>query len=148
MDFNFTTTQDVHLLKNLYRYLNYELSSALLFILVFTPVGAILIASAILIFTPYMLYVLYKTKKRGWLASFIILIMVPYIALHTIIGPSDYNFIFSAVIMFFFFLFCILLKLALREQLAEISARRQFELRQELKKDDFKNWEQNLNTKL
>jgi hypothetical protein len=102
-------------LRRLQKYLDYELStSALVFGSWFWGIllGAALIAAVI--FTPLMLKILYEEKKYGWLTTFFIMVILPAIIFYFI----DINLMYKSILYFIpiglFFLYCIMLKWAVR----------------------------------
>lgn len=103
-------------LQKLQKWLEYEISSSVL--AAFSWFWAILlfiVFLAALIFIPLMLKILYQEKKYRWILSFIIFIIIPAAAIHFV------NFFISplyVIMMYFplaaFFLYCFMLKLAVR----------------------------------
>ena len=83
-------------LSRLKKYLNYEISSSVLFFLSFlAPIFMFFALGAAIIFTPFMLYVLVKEKKTAWLITFVIIIIITII-LSLILAVQ---FEFAAVLM-------------------------------------------------
>ena len=64
-------------LSKLSQILNYQLSTALLFILWYGGgFSVIILTIAAILFSPYILYVLYLEKKNGWIIFFIIIVLL------------------------------------------------------------------------
>ena len=101
------------LINRLAYYLNYELSSVLLYFLSFMYNIAVFIATlAAVIFTPFLIYVLIKTKKFGWLTSFVLLIFLPAIILIFTGIKSQYLMILTFILLGLFYLYCFTLRMA------------------------------------
>jgi len=119
-------------------YLNYELSSSALYILgicaiAIYPVVMIIITITAVIFTPYLLFILYKEKKFGWITAFFIMVVLPLLI--NILFISDYfSNILNSIIIGLFYLFCYILKMSTRDWVAEDKARFELNKKRELKK--------------
>ncbi len=115
-------------LEKLYKYLNYEISSSPLFIgSLFLPIFVPILFLAAFIFTPYLLYVLYKEGRNGWFLTFILMVLLPVLLL--LVLAVQY-FLF-ALLPFYFY--CFLLRFEAKGWLTEIRARNDFTL-QKIKK--------------
>ncbi|MCF6271288.1 MAG: hypothetical protein L3J41_16365 [Melioribacteraceae bacterium] len=105
-------------LEKLYKYLNYEISSSILFIgSWFIPIFIPILFLAAIGFTPYILYVLYKERRNGWLLTFILMVLLPVVML--LIFAYHY-FVFSLIP---FYLYCFLLRFEAKGWLTEMRAR-------------------------
>jgi len=89
----------------------------------------IVIIFAAIVFTPFMLYVLYKEEKKGWIISFSIIVLLPLIPI-SLFYP-DLLLIGLAP----FYLFCFLLRMEVKGWLTEMRARNDLIL-QKLKKEN------------
>lgn len=91
-------------LDRLERWLNYELSAGTLFMVSFFYGFAFyLLGIAIIIFVPYMVYVLLKEKRFGWLGSFAVLILMPGILSSIFLSGSMWSFVVNYSIIGLFF---------------------------------------------
>ncbi len=111
--------ENTHRLEKLYKVLNYEVSSSVLFAMgwVYAVLIPILILAAS-VFTPYMLFVLYKEEKIGWIISFAVAVALPLIIV-LIFYPL---LALVALAPFYFLLF--LLRLEVKAWLTEMRARK------------------------
>ena len=105
-------------LEKLYKYLNYEISSSILYLAswlfaIFLPI----LFLAAIIFAPFMLFVLYKEEKKGWIISFVVIIIAPTF-LSIIIYPS-----LTIVGLIPFYFYCFILRMEVKNWLQEIRAR-------------------------
>jgi len=133
-------------LTRLSKVLNYELSSSVLFLLAFVSVFAIpLLMLAAIVFTPIMLFDLYKSNKKGWIAAFVVIVIVPLLII-LIIGMNSGDiktFLFIPLAPFYLYTF--LLKLSVNERVQELKAREQYEKEKLLRKQELQEWEKQLN---
>lgn len=99
-------------------FLNYQISASLLFISSFV-VWIFIIAALIVagIFIPYMIYVLLKEGKNGWIIFFNLMILPPLI-ISVIFLPSYFS---SAVMISvgLFYCYCFFLRMAVGEWIRE-----------------------------
>ena len=134
--------EERYYLKKLSKFLNYQLSTSLLYIASFF--GEIFIAVAIIatiIFTSLMLYVFFKLKKKAWILTFLIFVIIPTIA-SIIIGYMLgllMGFIFIPLAFFYFY--CFMLKNVINDRLEELFAKERLELEREEEKENNKLWQ-------
>ncbi len=122
--------EDINRLENLYKYLNYEVSSSLLYLgSWFIPMFMPLLSLAAIVFTPYLLFVLYKEERLGWIIFFIISTLIPIILL-LIFYPA-----ITVAGLIPFYMFCFLLRMETKGWITEMRARNNLVL-QKLKKDN------------
>ncbi len=120
--------ENINRLENLYKYLNYEVSSSLLYLgSWFIPMFVPLLFLAAIVFTPYLLFVLYKEEKTGWIIFFVLSTLIPIILL-LIFYPAI---IMAGLIPFY--LFCFLLRMETKGWITEMRARNNLVL-QKIKK--------------
>jgi hypothetical protein len=94
-------------LNRLSKYLNYEFSSIGLFGLsFFYPIFLILALLVIIPFTFYMIFVLAKEKRYGWIIFFFCFVILPLILILLFVP----NPVFMLIMLAPFFLYCIMLK--------------------------------------
>ena len=108
-------------LSRLSKVLNYQLSTSFLFILWYGG-GLTLLAVTIaaILFSPYMLYVLYLEKKNGWIIFFVVLMLLPIIVIF-LFAPLVLLFIPLALVYFYYFT----LRLVVRDWIQEKKAKRE-----------------------
>jgi hypothetical protein len=105
-------------LDRLAQFLNYELSASLLFF--FSFVVWIFIFIAILIagvFIPYLIYVLLKEGRHGWIISFNVMILTPLII--SILFLPSYFSIFMLLSVALFYCYCFFLRITVNEWIRE-----------------------------
>ncbi len=77
MSFN-STLQGNERLKNLRKWLNFELPGAVLFaISFFYNVAFTVFIVVAIIFTPYMIFVLIQERRYGWILFFVLFVLLP-----------------------------------------------------------------------
>ena len=110
-------------LEKLYKYLNYEISSSILYVAIwfFMFLAPLLIIAAV-VFTPYMLYVLYKEEKKGWIIFFVLTTILPIGLLSIFYTPL----IIAGLIPFY--LFCVILRMEVKGWITEMRARNELTL--------------------
>jgi len=126
--------ENVSRLENFYKYLNYEVgSSGLLFGLYLVPglIAGILQLAAVM-FTPYLLYVIYKEEKFGWFTTFIVIVLLPVLLLF--VFAFEYNVL--ALLPFYFY--CFLLRFEVKSWMVEMRARNELVI-QKITKDNLSN---------
>jgi hypothetical protein len=104
----------------------YELSTSVAFVLFsFYPINLYVIIIVAILFTPYMIYVLIKERKYGWIAIFFFMVVLPYPVLYKIIG--DYILLSGWMLLPIipFYLYCFLIKFSVDDWLREYSAEQQ-----------------------
>lgn len=114
-------------LTQLKKYLNYEISTSILYFLSFQVFIFIFLALATaLIFTPFMLYVLFKEDKKGWIVLFLIIVIVPTI----IFIVSAILFSFSNPLLIvsigLFYFYCFLLRYGVNGWVREMSFKNKY----------------------
>ena len=124
MNINSTKNQfNTDYLSSLSRVLNYQLSTTVLLILMYAGGFTLLgITVAAILFSPYMLYILYLEKKNGWIIFFVILVLIPII---TIILFSVFELLFIPLALVYFYYF--LLKFVVRDWIQEKNAKWEFQ---------------------
>lgn len=76
---------------------------------------------------PFIIFVLYKEKKWGWIVSLILLIILPSSIIYWLIRDSVFSRHFLIIPFLLFYFFCVLLKYTVREWLTEAEARLELE---------------------
>lgn|GEM_PF-681707 len=133
MQSNLNIRSNSYHLEKLNNILNYEVSAVVLYTVSFAlRFLEILLILAAMLFTPYMLFVLFKEKKASWIITFCIMVLAPFIwCIYNSLTNRD-TFILSMVTLGTFYLYCFLLKLQTREWIATINARKALEEQREL----------------
>lgn len=134
-DFDFTS-QRTHL-QRLNYYLNFETSSViiyLIFLFLSSTILILILGATAGVFTPYMLFVLFKEKKTGWLITFIIMIIVPFILGMIFYSPEAKSVLLSNVTLGTFFLYCFFLKMSTRDWVSDENARNELNRQRKLRK--------------
>ena len=136
-------------LQKISRYLNYQLSTSLLYFLSYaweiTLVLAIIAATA---FTPFMLYIFYKSRKISWIISFIILVLVPMIICIILGLKFGYLSAFALIPLGFFYFYCFILKLMVNDQLKEMAAGEELKKQRIEEQREQEIWQNQLNKRL
>jgi hypothetical protein len=112
-------------LDRLYGWLDYELSGGLLLLISFFFNFAFFVFLIIaILFTPYMLKILYQERKYGWILSFVLFVMGPSLLLFYLFGDIPrlgvYNalagqqMLFSSVTIGLYVIYCYCLKISIR----------------------------------
>ncbi|MFD2531063.1 hypothetical protein [Gracilimonas halophila] len=103
-----------HHLERLDKILNYGIDDAVPAPFYFVPdsVGSIGILVAI-VSTPVILWSLFRLKRYGWLLSFFLFIMLPYIATYYFIPNSSWNFVFVIIPLAFLSVYYFILRLTI-----------------------------------
>ena len=102
--------------RRLRRWLNYELSSSVLFLLSwFWNITIILMFIAAFVFIPFMLKVLIEEKRFGWIIFFLVIVVMPIIIFFAVNMDSSYKYFLSLIILAFFYFYCFVLKLTIRD---------------------------------
>ncbi|HSD63304.1 MAG TPA: hypothetical protein VLB50_05870 [Ignavibacteriaceae bacterium] len=113
---------DEALLVNLKKYLNYEISTFLLFALSFFSIIFIfLMAIAAIVFIPYVTYVLYRNDKRGWILTLLLVIILPTVLLIIFMQQAYTLFILLLIELAVFYFYCFTLRLVVNDWIQEIT---------------------------
>lgn len=110
---------DIVELRRFRTILYFELSTAVIFILNFWPINLYVIVGASILFTPYMLYVLFKERKYGWIVIFILMVVLPYPVIYLIIGEYILLTAWLLLPVIPFYLYCFLIKFSVDDWLGE-----------------------------
>jgi hypothetical protein len=106
-------------LKRLNYWLKYQISSSFLLILSWMfPLALLLTTIVALIFAPFMLFILYKEKKFGWIIFFGILIIFPLIIIIVFSMHSTYFMALILIPLALFYFYCFILRLTVSDWLS------------------------------
>ena len=128
----YSISKERYYLQKLSRILNYELSTSLLYLASFF--GGLIITIAIIAtiaFTPFMLYVFFKLRKKAWLISFLVFVIVPTIAFVILGYMLGYLSVFIFVPLAFYYFYCFMLKNVVNERLKELLYKEKLQLETE-----------------
>ena len=133
-------------LRQLKKYLNYELSTSVLFFMSFFA-GLFIILSLIaaLIFTPYMLYVLFKEKRMGWISFFFILVIIPLLILLIVSFTIEFMMPLLLVPLGLFYFYCFLLRFEVNGWIREFDAKQQLILEKQKREEELNHFMQQVN---
>ena len=111
---------DIVELRRFRAILYFELSTSAGFILPsFWPINLYIIIAAAILFTPYMLYVLIKERKYGWIVIFFLMVVLPYPVIFLIIGEYILLTAWLLLPVIPFYLYCFLIKFSVDDWLRE-----------------------------
>lgn len=109
------------LLVNLKKYLNYQLSTFLLFALSFFSIILIFILSALaILFMPYIIFVLYQNEKYSWIISLILMVVLPAALLVLLVEQTFTMMILLLIELAVFYMYCFTLRIAVNGWVKEI----------------------------
>lgn len=112
----------VRKLRRLYYWLSYQRYTGVLYGgLLFVPWFIILVAliGIAAVFTPFMLFVLYKEDKKGWLIFFFILVGVPVALTFISTGSELLDQILDFAPLLAYLFYCYLLRFSVREWISD-----------------------------
>lgn len=113
-----------YFLTKLKLYLNFELSSSALYIMSFSyGIVLFLTAGAALIFTPLMIYVLFKMRKYFWLLLFFTLVILPPPIVYLISSDKTYFTVLLFIELGIFYFYCVVLRFVVNDWVEEIRSR-------------------------
>lgn len=129
-----TSANGAHL-DRLSTFLNYELSSSTFYLGAFFYRALLFIAVlAAIVFTPYLIYVLFLEKRYGWLIFFFLIVILPLISFEIFISDPAARSIARWFPIGAFFFYCLLLKYTVNDWIRERSFRQMWEAEKMLKK--------------
>jgi hypothetical protein len=124
MVLNIGSSEEDYLLEKLKYFLNYELSSSSLFFISFVYASTFVLAIiAAVVFTPFLIYVLYRNRKYLWLILFFALIVFPPL----IIYLTNIKGMFLSVVLYIelglFYFYCFVLRFVVADWVEDMKAR-------------------------
>ena len=103
-------------LAKLQQFLDYEISGALLYIVsFFYGIAIYLVIIAAVLFTPYMLSVLFREKRFGWIIFFTVIVIIPLIMGFILNIGNSAGSILKMISLAMFYIFCFILRMAIRD---------------------------------
>ena len=108
-------------------------SLSILAIILLILLGLIVLAA--ISFTPFILYVLAKEKHYGWMVTFFVMVILPYLIVYPIVKDSILLSPWMIALIIPFFLYCFIIKYAVNEWVKEYNLEMQ-------RKEDKKEWEE------
>jgi hypothetical protein len=140
MDLDITSSERYYLTK-LDRVLYYQLSSSVLFILMYvSSITLVLAIIAAVIFLPYMIYIFIRVKKIAWLIWLLIIVIIPLVSCIIFARHSDYLNILVLIPLAMFYFYCSILKFSVKDQLSELTAKEELQLQKDKKERELNNW--------
>ncbi len=122
LDFYFES-QKRYYLEKLAKYLNFQLSSGILFALAFFKLIALpIVVIAALIFTPFMLYIFIRERRTAWLISFIIVVIIPGSLLMYFGLKTNYPAAFGLISLGILYLYFFVMRVVVNDELKELTA--------------------------
>jgi len=120
---------DVVAVSRLKDVLVYTLTSAVFsFMSIAFQFGLSIAIIAAILFTTYILYVLIKEKRFGWLITFFIIVVLPVIITYLVSRGSPFSVMSIILIPFsLFYLYCFLLRYALDDWIEECEGKIELE---------------------
>jgi hypothetical protein len=110
-------------LSRLSRILNYQLSTAVIYVAsFFIPILFLAILAAVL-FAPDMLLVLFQEKKYGWIIFFIISVLLPLFINMLLFRTSNVYLILLSFPLALFYFYCFLLRFTVNDWILERNAK-------------------------
>jgi len=124
-------------LEKLYFILNYQVSSLTLYggLYFFPMLFLVILIGAEILFTPFIIYVLVLENKKGWIISFLILVLLPSVLI--LVFVSQYY----MLILFPFYLYCFILRFEAKSWLTEKRARNELIMQKIRSENEKKNLE-------
>lgn len=148
MDLDLVSNERYYLEK-LSKYLNYQFSSSLLFILSYIwGITLILAIIAATFFIPFSLYCFVKIKKISWIISFFIVVIIPFISCVIFGLKFGYLSAFLLIPLGLFYFYCFMLKLIIKDQLEEVIAREELLKERETEQKEQELWQKQFEKKL
>ncbi len=117
-----TSKSDVGLLRRLLFWLSYNRYTILLYAGgIVLPMGSIILVLTLLaiVFTPFMLYVLHRNRKYGWIFSFAVLVGGPTILAFVPTGSIVLNTALHFLPLITFYLYCYVLRFSTSEWITD-----------------------------
>lgn len=110
--------------RRLYYWLSYNRYSIFVYGgLFYIPAAPILLLLTVLagVFAPYMLYVLYRNGKRGWLVTFGIVVGIPVVLAFVPTGSDIFNAMLRFLPLLTFYFYCYMLRFSVGEWISDAS---------------------------
>jgi len=107
-------------------YLNYNFPLPLLYFFTYAMgFGFEILAFAALLFSPYMIYILAKNRKYGWVTAFPIMVFFPLFTGIFLVNEQVWYLILTRISLGMFYLYCVILKFSTRDWVSAESAKRE-----------------------
>lgn len=102
--------------RRLQQWLDYELSTIMLMLLSwFWNIALILTIIAAVIFTPFMLKVMFEERRFGWIVFFFLIVILPFVGILFFNIDSSYKFAIELIPLALFYFYCFILRLAIKD---------------------------------
>ncbi len=102
--------------RRLQQWLDYELSTIMLMLLSwFWNIALLLAIIAAVIFTPFMLKVMFEERRFGWIVFFFLMVILPAIGILFFNIDSSYKPVIELIPLALFYFYCFILRLAIKD---------------------------------
>jgi hypothetical protein len=102
--------------RRLQQWLDYELSTIMLLLLTwFWNLALFLMIIAAILFTPFMLKILFQERRFGWIVFFFLMVILPAAAALFVNIDSTYKFAIELIPLALFYFYCFILRLAIKD---------------------------------
>lgn len=102
--------------RRLQQWLDFELSSSVMLVLsYFWSFTILLMALAAIIFTPFMIKVLWEERKHGWIIFFFFVVIVPIVLSFVFGFYAEYKSIAFLLSLAMFYFYCFILRLVVKD---------------------------------
>ena len=113
MDIEITKNYNV---RRLQQWLDYELSTFILMLLSWFVHFALLLAIiAAVIFTPFMLKVMFEERRFGWIVFFFLMVIFPVAGVLFLNIDSAYKSVIELIPLALFYFYCFVLRIAIKD---------------------------------
>jgi len=102
--------------------LSFELSTIVIFFLqFFWQLTLFLAVLAAILFIPYLIFILIKEKKYGWITLFILIVILPLIVIVLFLSDNLFYLAYLQIPLPLFYLYCFLLRFDAKEWLKDVN---------------------------
>lgn len=102
--------------RRLQQWLDYELSTFILMLLSwFVHIALLLAIIAAVIFTPFMLKVMFEERRFGWILFFFIMVILPAVVVLFFNIDLSYKYAIELILLALFYFYCFILRLAIKD---------------------------------
>ncbi|MHB8580663.1 MAG: hypothetical protein ACYDA4_12525 [Ignavibacteriaceae bacterium] len=100
---------------------------------------------ATLVFTLIMLYIFIKLKKKSWLITFLVFVIIPTIACIIIGYKLGYLSAFIFIPLAFYYFYCFMLKNVINDRLEELLSHERLQIEREEERENKMLWQRQYN---
>ncbi len=128
----YPVSEERYYLEKLSRYLNFHISTSVLFILsLFWGIALIAAVAATVLFLSFMLYVFIRLRKKAWIITFLAFVILPAIACIIFGYMLGYLSSFMLLSLAFFYVYFFILKYVINDYLEELLSRERLQMERE-----------------